>query len=396
MTQRFGRIGGNGPLRGIRVIDCSTTLMGPYATQLMAQLGAEVIKIEQPGGDITRSIGERDGDKLGPIYLNLNRGKSSVVLDLRQSDQYQAFLDYVAQCDVLLHNKPPATARRLRIDYDSLLGVNDRMIYCAVQGFGSNGPYRDLPAYDDIIQAASGMAAVQGGPGGKPEYVRAPIADKVCALFALSSVCAALYARDHGAGGQAIEVPMFECMTSFVLTEAQGDWVFSPPRGEPGYARINSPHRKPFETADGTIAVMPNTDAHWRAFFKVVGAEQMSEDPRYCDIDARTRNIDSLYAFLAQELRSRPTGEWLVALKESGIPVMPVLTVPRLFDNEHLRAAALFETVKHPVAGSLRQARMPVTFSRTACVDVAPAPVLGADSDQDDQSRHDTKEKETP
>ncbi|MFZ0718391.1 CaiB/BaiF CoA transferase family protein [Mycobacterium sp.] len=371
-----GTDGAGGPLQDVRVIDFSSTVMGPYATQLMAQLGADVVKIEQPEGDIVRGIGDRDGRRLGPLFLNLNRGKRSVVLDLRNDDDYQTFLSYVAVCDVLVHNKPPATARRLAIDYDSVAHVNDRLIYCMVQGFGHDGPYRDKPAYDDIIQAASGMAHLQGGADG-PQYVRTPLADKVTGLFALSAINAALYARQCGAGGQAIVVPMFETMVSFVLAEAQGDWVFWPPRGEPGYARMNSPQRKPFATADGTISVMPNTDTHWKTFFTMVGAAHMSDDPRYRDITARTSNIDSLYEFLAAELARRTTAEWMTSFDAVGIPAMPVLSIPELFNDPHLQATELFQISEHPVAGTLRQTRFPITFSNSVCGPVRPAPALG-------------------
>jgi crotonobetainyl-CoA:carnitine CoA-transferase CaiB-like acyl-CoA transferase len=366
-----------GPLNGVRVIDLSTTVMGPYATELMAELGADVVKIEQPGGDIVRGIGDRDGQQLGPIFLNLNRGKRSIVLDLRNAADYATLLEYIGQCDVLVHNKPPATARRLRIDYESLAHVNDRLIYCMLQGFGHAGPYRDKPAYDDIIQAASGMAHVQGGIG-EPEYVRTPVADKITGLFGLAAINAALYARQCGASGQCIEVPMFESMVSFVLAEAQGDWTFSPPRGEPGYARMNSPHRRPFPTADGTISVMPNTDAHWQAFFTMVGATDMLDDPLYQDITARTNNIDSLYMFLASQLLHRTTAEWLAAFDAAGIPAMPVLSIPELFDDPHLTATSFFTVTEHPAAGVLRQARFPIDFSATPCGAVRPAPELGS------------------
>lgn len=365
-----------GPLHGIRVLDLSNTVMGPYATELMAEFGADVVKIEQPdGGDIVRGVGDRDQLGLGPIFLNLNRGKSSVVLDLRDDDDYRTLLEYVATADVLVHNKPPRVAAKLRIDYESLARVNPDLIYCMVQGFGHEGPYRDKPAYDDIIQAVSGMAAVQGGSG-PPEYVRTPVADKITGLFALSAVNAALYARERGAGGQSILVPMFETMVSFVLAEAQGDWVFSPPRGEPGYARMNSPHRKPFPTADGTISVMPNSNHHWRAFFTIVGADDMVEDPRYSDITARTKNIDSLYAFLAAELTRRTTAEWISVFDEAGIPAMPILGIAELFDDAHLQAEGMFVTTEHPVVGMIRQARLPVVYSKTRCGPVRPAPRL--------------------
>jgi hypothetical protein len=232
------------PLRGIRVVEVSNTFMVPYATLLMAQMGAEVVKVEEPGGDILRQVGDVTGTGAGPMFLNANRGKKSVVLDLRDDADHRRLQHLVRQADVFVHNRTPAAAQRLRIDYASLQPLNPRMIHCGASGYGSDGPYRDLPAYDDIIQAASGIAAVQTHDG-PPQYVRTVLTDKATGLFVLAAVLAALVERARSGMGQAVEVPMFESMISFLLLEQQGGAVYDPPRGPTGYARVNSPHRHP-------------------------------------------------------------------------------------------------------------------------------------------------------
>ena len=232
------------PLAGVRVIDTSNTFMVPYATLLMAQMGAEVIKVEEPGGDILRQVSDTTGTGAGPVFLNANQGKRSVVLDIRHDDDYLVLLQLVACADVFVHNRPPAAARRLRIDYPSLSPGNPALIHCGAHGYGSEGPYRDLPAYDDVIQAASGLAHTQTN-GAEPQYVRTSVADKASGLFVLAAILAALYERQRSGLGQAVEVPMFESMASFVLLEQQGGAVYDPPRGEVGYARTASVHRHP-------------------------------------------------------------------------------------------------------------------------------------------------------
>ena len=250
----------SGPLHGVRVVDLSDTFMAPYASLLMAQMGAEVIKIELPAGDITRQIGDVTGTGSGPVFLNVNRGKKSVVLDLRSHEDYGGFTKLVADCDVFLHNRRPSAARRLGIDYPTLHALNERLVYCAAVGFASNGPYADRPAYDDVIQAACGLAAIQSGTG-QPAYVRSVVADKVTGLLVFGAVLAALYERERSGSGQEVEVPMFESMVSFLLLEQQGGFVYDPPRGPAGYSRTDSPYRRPYRTADGLISVVVYTDA---------------------------------------------------------------------------------------------------------------------------------------
>jgi crotonobetainyl-CoA:carnitine CoA-transferase CaiB-like acyl-CoA transferase len=369
---------GTGPLAGVMVLDTTNMLMGPYSTMLLGELGARVIKVEPPGGDISRGIDDRDDRKLGPIYLNTNRGKESIVLDLRNPHDYQTFARLVTIADIVAHNRPPGSEKRLGIDYDSLARINPRVVVCGMHGFGSTGRYGPLPAYDDVVQAVSGLAAHQSGDGPE-QYVRTPITDKVTGILAVGAICAALYERERSGLGQHIEVAMFETMVQFLLIEQQGGFIYDPPRGEAGYARTNSPHRRPMRGADGLIGILASTDAHWRSVFRVLGREEMSHDPRFASITARTEHIDELYAWLADQVADRPITELLSQLRQAGVPAMPVNSIEDLFSDPHLLETGFLERVAHPEAGPLRQARAPFRFSRSGEPTLAPAPALDED-----------------
>ncbi|WAX58467.1 CoA transferase [Jatrophihabitans cynanchi] len=358
------------------MVDLSDTFMAPYASLLLAQMGADVVKVELPAGDITRQIGDFTGRAAGPIFLNTNRGKQSVVLDVRASEDYERFVELIRGCDVFLHNRRPSAAARLRIDYATLRAVNPALLHCSAVGFGSAGPYADRAAYDDVIQAACGMAAVQTGSG-EPAYVRTPVADKVTGLLVFGAISAALYERGQSGQGQALEVPMFETMISFLALEQQFGFVFDPPLGTTGYSRTDSPYRRPYRTADGLIGVVVYTDAQWRSFFELVGRDDLATDARFATMGGRTEHVDELYRFLEDELRARSTAQWLEALADRGIPASRVNTIAEVFSDEHVVATGLFVTDIHPEAGRLRTARVPVTFSRTQPDPVRPAPTLG-------------------
>lgn len=368
-----------GPLAGVRVIDLTTTFMGPYCTLLMAQMGAEVIKVEAPGGDVVRGVGVGGDAGLGPVFLNANRGKRSIVLDLKDEADHRTLLGLIATADVFVHAMRPRAAARLGIGPDDVAAANPRCVYSALQGFGSAGPYRDKAAYDDVIQAVCGLADVQG-TAGEPAYVRTPIADKVVGLMALSAILAALYARGDGPG-QAVEVPMFETMAGFMLLDQQGGWVHDPPAGPTGYARTSSPHRRPYRTRDGHIGVLVYTDGQWRAFFDLIGRPELAAEPRFATITKRTENIDELYALVADELTARTTGEWLEVLDAAGVPATPIRSIEDLFTDDHATAVELFDQVDAPGTGTLRQPRFPVRFSRTPPSPVPAAPPLDADGE---------------
>lgn len=364
-----------GPLHGIRVVEASNTFMVPYATLLMAQMGADVVKVEEPGGDIVRQLGDDTGTGSGPIFLNANRGKKSVVLDLRSDDGYRRLTELVRETDVFVHNRTPAAARRLRIDWESLAPLNPRLVHCGAFGYGSDGPYADQPAYDDIIQAASGLAAVQTN-GGEPQYVRTVMADKATGLLVLAAILAALVERGASGAGQAVEVPMFESMVTFLLLEQQGGAVYQPQRGVTGYARANSPHRHPYRTADGLISVMVYTDRHWASFFALIDRADLATDPRFASIGERTQHIDTLYRIVEEELGKRPTAEWLSLLAHEGIPAARVNSVDDVLSDPHVVATGLLQEAGHPTAGTVRTARLPMTFSRTPAPEPVRAPLL--------------------
>lgn len=365
------------PLSGIRVIDVSSTLMAPYCTLVLAQWGAEVIKIEPPGGDVVRYIGDVHERGMGPVFLNTNRGKRSVALDLKKDGAARVIERLLAGADILVHNLRPAAAHRLGLTADKALQANPRLVHCAFRGFAAGGPYEDHPAYDDVIQAVSGMASVQG-VGDDAAYVRNAAADKTVGLMGAAAVLAALHARDRSGEGQVLEVPMLETMASFMLLEQQGGHVYDPPAGPTGYARTASPHRRPCRTKDGHLAVMVYTDAQWRAFFDAIGRPALADDPRYRTIRERTRHIDELYQLVNAELATRTTAEWQAELDARQIPAARVNTLDDLFDDPHLTETGFFEQVEHPTEGTLRLSRPPVAFGPAQ--PLLPAPLLGADT----------------
>ena len=364
------------PLSGVRVIDLTTTFMGPYLTMLMARMGADVVKVEAPGGDVVRQIGRGRHPGMGPIFLAVNHGKRSIGLDLAAEGGRDVLYRLIEGADVFVTNLRPAALAKLRLTAGQLRGLNQGLVYCALPGFGGAGPYRDRAAYDDVIQAASGFAAVQGGQAA-PGYARSVIADKTVALMGLAAVNAALFDRSRTGQGQVVEVPMFESMISFLLLDQQGGHVFDPPAGPTGYARTASPNRRPYATADGYLGVVVYTDRQWLAFFDLIGRRDLAADPRFASITSRTENVDELYGILAGVLPSRTTAQWLDALGGAGIPAQPVLTPGELFADPHVEAVGLLEPLAHPSEGDLILPRLPMLFGGATAPPVRGAPRLG-------------------
>ena len=265
------------PLTGVRVLDLSTIFMGPYAAQLLAEWGADVIKVEALDGDQVRGIGDVTGAGAGPIFVNANRGKRSLAVDLKSERAREVLHALVRGTDVLLHNIRPPAAARLGLTWDELSEVNPGLVLCAFRGYAKGGPHADRPAYDDVIQAASGIASAQAAAGGEPEYWRSAASDKVMGLYGAAATCAALRAREVDGAGRPVEVPMFEGMASFMLLDRQGGWLTDPPSGPSGYPRTDSPHRRPYATRDGHLAVMMYADKHWTAFFEIIGRPELAE-----------------------------------------------------------------------------------------------------------------------
>ena len=368
-----------GPLHGVRVLDLTTVFMGPSATQHLADLGADAIKIEAPGGDSTRSIGPCGDIGLGPLFMGLNRNKRSVVLDLKQPEGVAALLRLAQGADVFATNVRPAAMRRLGLGYEQLAVANPRLIYASMVGFSQRGPYAAKAAFDDLIQAATGLAAAVGqGSGGEPRYLPITIADRSVGLYAFGVISAALYARERTGVGQSVEVPMFETMIPYVLGDHLYGHTFDPPQGDFGYPRLMSPQRRPYKTKDGYVCCLIYTDRHWDIFLHAIGkGEWLKTDPRLANIRTRTQAIDSLYQLVADELAQRSTAEWRALLPESDIPIFPMHTFDSLLHDEHLAATVFFEHSEHPVVGKILETAVPSEWSGTKPTRRTPVPVLG-------------------
>jgi crotonobetainyl-CoA:carnitine CoA-transferase CaiB-like acyl-CoA transferase len=371
-----------GPLAGVRIMDLTSVVMGPFATQILAALGAEVIKVESPDGDNMRHVGPMKHPGMGHIFLHANRGKRSLVLDLKQPEARKAALQLAERCDVLISNVRPQAMARLGLDYDAVRAVNPRIIHVSCCGFGQDGPYAARPAYDDLIQGATGLPWLMSEYGAdKPCYAPLTLADRVTGLHTVYAVTAALYEREKSGTGQAVVVPMFEAMTQFVLGDHLAGLSFEPPDGEPGYARLLTAHRRPYETKDGHLCVLIYNDKHWRAFFTAIGqAEKFESDQRFSTHTHRARHIDEVYAWVADLMRTRTTAQWQALLEQADIPNMPMNSPHDLVDDPHLAAVGFMGHQEHPTEGPLRTLGNPTSWSRSACVEPSPARRLGEDS----------------
>jgi crotonobetainyl-CoA:carnitine CoA-transferase CaiB-like acyl-CoA transferase len=350
------------PLAGIRVIDLSTVVMGPYASQLLADFGAEVIKVEAPDGDSTRWTGPSTESGMSAIFLGVNRNKESVVLDLKTSLGQQALWRLVETAHVFIHSMRPQKTQALGIDPETLRARNPRLVYAAMHGFISSGPYGGKPAYDDVIQGLSGLAALMELQGGEPRYLPTIAADKISGLYAATAILAALNSRERTGKGSFVEVPMFESMVSFNLVEHLFGQHFNPALTPFGYPRVLAPWRRPHKTADGFLCAMPYTDRHWRDLFAEVGESQLITDPRFVDISARTHNITTLYEVLARIILTRTTADWLEIFERIDVPAAPVHRLPDLLCDPHLLATGFFEDHDDANMGRLRFTSVPVLF----------------------------------
>lgn len=367
----------SGPLAGIRVADMTMNVLGPYGSQLLGDMGADIVKIEPPEGDTLRGIGPCRNEGMGPYFLNLNRNKRSIALDLKKPDG-RAVLDRIIDTvDVLIFSFRPKAMARLGLSYDEVAARNPRIVYCGASGFGQDGPYADRPAYDDLIQAAVGLPVLQARIPGEPVYVAAAIADRVVGMALSSAVGMALYHRERTGRGQAIEVPMFETMTEFVMGDHLYGATFDPPLGPPGYVRMTNPERRPYRTRDGHIGVLVYNDKHWGRFFELIDRPDMAADPRYATIAGRTENIEYLYGFLAETFAARTTREWETLLEQADIPAIALATPEDLLTDPHLEAVGFFRTIDHPSEGRLRGMAIPQRWSESQPDIRRPAPTVG-------------------
>ena len=355
----------SGPLAGMRVVDLTTILLGPVATQMLGDLGADVIKVESPGGDAVRGAGPPPvEDGMGAIFLTNNRNKRAIVLDLKDPRGLEAMMRLLESADAFVHNMRPQAIDRLGLDYPAVSARNASIVYCGAWGFRRSGPYGHKPAYDDMIQAVSGLAALQGVDG-EPRYVTSVIADKVTGLHVAVAVLAALLHRARTGEGQCIEVPMFETLVAFNMFEHLYGKAYEPSRGSMGYPRALSPGRRPYRTRDGWIGALPYTDRQWAALFEIANRPDLAQDPRFATLPSRLAHIDEVYAMLGELLAERTTAQWLEAFDAANIPSMPVNQPDDLVEDPHLAATGFWRTVEHPDLGTLRFPNVPAQFSKT-------------------------------
>jgi crotonobetainyl-CoA:carnitine CoA-transferase CaiB-like acyl-CoA transferase len=355
-----------GPLAGIKIIDLTSVMMGPYATMILGDYGADVIKVESPEGDVMRHAAPMRNPQMGAMYLQGNRNKRSIVLDLKKAGGRAALLRLSADADVFVHNVRPAAMRRLKLGADDLLALNPRLVYASLHGFGEQGPYAGRPAYDDLIQGMTALPALTGKIFGEPRFSPATMADRIVGLNATHAILAALLHRDRTGEGQAIEIPMFETMAQFVLGDHMGGRSFEPPIGPPGYSRLLSPDRRPYRTKDGYLCALVYTDKQWTAFFRAIGQENdAARDPRLNGITSRTSHYDFVYRWFSDIMRTRSTAEWTQLFEAADIPHAPLHDLDSLIDDPHLAAVGLLQSVEHPSEGTLRVAGPAATWSKT-------------------------------
>jgi crotonobetainyl-CoA:carnitine CoA-transferase CaiB-like acyl-CoA transferase len=364
-----------GPLQGIKVLDMTTVLMGPYATQMLGDYGADVIKVESLEGDVTRLIGPSRHPGMGPVFLNTNRSKRSICLDLKKPAGREAVLRLIKSADVLVYNVRPQAMARLNLGYDIVAEINPRLIYAGVFGFGQDGPYAAKPAYDDLIQGATGLPALMAQTGdGTPRYVPNALVDRIVGLTAVGAICASLVDRERTGRGQRVDIPMFETMAAFVMGDHMGGLTYEPPLDKGGYARHLSRDRRPYKTSDGYLSVIVYNDKQWESFFKATGRDDLRSDPRFATFAARAVNIDLVYGELARIFETRSTAEWIELLNKADIPVMPMHDLQGILNDEHLVATGFFPVVQHPTEGPIRNMKVSATWSETPAQSVRLAP----------------------
>ncbi len=369
-----------GALEGIKVVDLTAVLLGPYATQMMADMGADVIKIEAPQGDLLRQSGRGLTDGMGPIYLAANRNKRSLCLDLKQPEAIAIVKHLVKDADIFIHNNRPQAIERLRLGYEDLKAINPRLIYAYATGYGRKGPYGNKPAFDDLVQGGTGAATLQSRvDGSPPQYLPSLVADKTTGLHLAIAALGALVHRLRTGEGQMLEVPMFETMTSFWLLEHLYGETFRPARGGMGYNRIINRYRHPFATKDGHVCVLPYTDRHWERYFEIVGRPDLAVDKRYTSQRQRARRYDELYQIMDEVMRAKTTAEWVELMEAADIPVTPVRSLEDMLDDPHLQAVGFYVDREHPTEGPVRTMRSPLEFEKTPVEFRRHAPKLGQD-----------------
>lgn len=370
-----------GPLDGVKIIDMTSVLMGPYATQMLGDYGADVIKVESPDGDVTRLIGPTRHPGMGPVFLNTNRSKRSICLDLKKPAGRDALLKLIATADVLVYNVRPQAMQRLNLGYELLAEINPRLIYAGVFGFGQDGPYAAKPAYDDLIQGATALPSLVARTGdGTPRYVPNALVDRIVGLTAVGAITASLVHRANSGRGQRVDIPMFETMASFVMGDHLGGLTYEPPLDRGGYARHLSRDRRPYQTSDGYICVVIYNDKQWLNFLTAVGRDDLLADVTFTSFAHRAVNIDLVYAELARIFLTRTTTEWIALLDQADVPSLPMHDLESILEDPHLVAANMFPIVDHPTEGRIRDMKIAATWSETPAKPSRLAPQLGQHS----------------
>ncbi len=370
----------SGPLKGLKIIELTSVVLGPWAAQILADMGAEVIKVEAPFGDSNRQLGASRNPNMAALYLSNNRNKRSLVLDLKQASARDALLTIIKDSDVFLHNNRPQVMTKLKLEYNDIKSVNENIIYCGTYGYSKDGPYGDKGALDDSIQAASGIAALNELVLGEPRYLPTVVADKTTAITVVYSILAALFHRERTGSGQEVEVPMFETMVSFVMAEHIWGEVFEPPLDKAGYTRLMSHHRKPYKTKDGYIAVLPYMNNHWKTFCEKAERQDLIDDDRFKNLSSRVENIDDTYSETGKILSTKTTQEWLDIFADTKVPVIVVNSLDDLFTDPHLEAVGFWQDFDHPTEGKLKMPGFPAKFSKTPATIRKHAPNFGEHS----------------
>lgn len=368
-----------GPLDGVRIIDITSVVMGPFATQMMGDFGADVIKIEAPEGDVARKITAGRNAGMGPMFLNSNRSKRSITLDLKQKSGKDALLRLCETADILVCNVRAKAMQRLGLSYEDVSAVNPRLIYAGLVGYGEDGPYAGRPAYDDLIQGGATMAHLYArATGNEPHYVPSAIADRAVAMYAVGVIVSTLVERNRTGQGQYVSIPMFETMVNMTMADHMGGLTFDPPLDSGGYSRQLSPSRRPYRTSDGYVCVPILTDTHFDRFFTAIDRQDIPQnDPRFRDLESRIAHIDEVYAWLSKAFLERTTAEWMDLLEKADLPAMPMHDFESVLQDPHLVATDFFRSVTHPTEGPIREMAVPATWSRSKTAVRYPAPQQG-------------------
>lgn len=351
------------PMKGVRILDLTSVVVGPVCTWRLGQYGAEVIKVENPEGDLMRGLGglSPTGQHSG-TYLHLNRGKRNICLDLKKPSSREVMQRLIESADVIVANMRPQALQRLGLDAESIRDRHPEKIYCLITGYGTDGPYAGLPTYDSVVQGATGMAGLTLRRDGTPNYVPMLICDHVAGEIAAGAILAAMVERRTTGKGCSIEVPMFETMASFVMQEHLAQQSFVPPVGPAGDLRLLSPHNRPVQTADGWISFTVNTDPQVKAFLRVTGKDHLLEDPRFNSVAARAKNVKEWFELRGAPLTGKTTEEWVKLMRAADIAVQPCHTLESLPNDEHLKAVGLIKTEQHPTEGTVAAIRTTIRF----------------------------------